>query len=196
MDPVTGSTNLLDKVHQYCCTGELYQVPSRYVWFTVCGPSYWTLVLVFVEPVTGHWCCLPETSLDSSQYFKWNLNHSIFFRLVGGKQSSFLFQSLERTLRALPAITLLLIQVVYAKPWSESSIIGSPASLNHKLLTSVQCWFRARWGTVDHLVRFETFAREAFVHNQHMVSISVDKEESLWYYMEVWDFKRPPWFWP
>ena len=42
---------------------------------------------------------------------------------------------------------------------------------SHKLLTSVQCEFRARRSTVGHLVCFETFVREAFVHNQHMVSI-------------------------
>ena len=33
---------------------------------------------------------------------------------------------------------------------------------SHKLLTNVQCVFRSRRSTVDHLVRFETFCREAF----------------------------------
>ena len=38
---------------------------------------------------------------------------------------------------------------------------------SNKLLTNVQCGFRSRRSTVDHLVRFETFCREAFIHNQH-----------------------------
>ena len=38
---------------------------------------------------------------------------------------------------------------------------------SHNLLTNVQCGFRSRRSTVDHLVRFETFWREAFIHNQH-----------------------------
>ena len=32
---------------------------------------------------------------------------------------------------------------------------------SHNLLTNVQCGFRSRRSTVDHLVRFETFCREA-----------------------------------
>ena len=33
---------------------------------------------------------------------------------------------------------------------------------SHNLLTNVQCGFRSRRSTVDHLVRFETFCREAY----------------------------------
>ena len=42
---------------------------------------------------------------------------------------------------------------------------------SHNLLTNVQCGFRSRRNTVDHLVGFETFCREAFIHNQHLVSV-------------------------
>ena len=38
----------------------------------------------------------------------------------------------------------------------------------HNLLTNVQCGFRSRPTTVDHLVRFQTFCLEAFIHNQHL----------------------------
>ena len=60
---------------------------------------------------------------------------------------------------------------------------------SHNLLTNVQCGFRSKRSTVDHLVRFETFCREAFIHNQHLVSVFFD-------YMKVWDYEGPPWLWP
>ena len=49
---------------------------------------------------------------------------------------------------------------------------------SHNLLTNVQCGFRSRRSTVDHLVRFETFCREAFIHNQHLVSVFFDLEKA------------------
>jgi len=49
---------------------------------------------------------------------------------------------------------------------------------SHNLLTNLQCGFRSKRGTVDHLVRFETFVREAFVLNQHLVSIFFDMEKA------------------
>ena len=49
---------------------------------------------------------------------------------------------------------------------------------SHNLLTNVQCEFRSRCSTVDHLVRFETFCREAFIHNQHLVSVFFDLEKT------------------
>ena len=44
----------------------------------------------------------------------------------------------------------------------------------HNLLTNVQCGFRSRRSPVDLLLRFETFCREAFIHNQHLVSVFFD----------------------
>ena len=47
-----------------------------------------------------------------------------------------------------------------------------------------------------HLVIFETFCRETFIHNQHLVSwvflgFFFWFGESLWYHMKVWDIKIP-----
>ena len=57
---------------------------------------------------------------------------------------------------------------------------------SHKLLTNVQCGFRSKRSTVDHLVRFETFCREAFIHNQHLVSVFFDLEKA---YDTTWKYK-------
>ena len=35
------------------------------------------------------------------------------------------------------------------------------------LLAKQQCGYRANRSTVDHLVRIETFIRDAFIQNQH-----------------------------
>ena len=45
----------------------------------------------------------------------------------------------------------------------------------HKL-TPVQCGFRKRRSTTDHLVRLETFVGEAFVQQQHCVAVFFDLE--------------------
>ena len=52
---------------------------------------------------------------------------------------------------------------------------------SHNVLTNVQCGFRSRRSTVDHLVRFETFC----IRNQHLVSVFFDLEktyETTWKY--------------
>ena len=49
---------------------------------------------------------------------------------------------------------------------------------SHKLLTNVQCGFRSRRSTIGHLVRFETFCMEAFIHNQHLVSVFFDLKKT------------------
>ena len=56
---------------------------------------------------------------------------------------------------------------------------------SNKLLTNVQCGFRSRRSTVDHLVRFETFCWEAFIHNQHLVSVFFDLEKA---YDTTWKY--------
>ena len=56
----------------------------------------------------------------------------------------------------------------------------------------MQCCFRSRRSTVDHLVRFETFYREAFIHNQHLVSVFFDLEnayDTTWKYGIMKDLK-------
>ena len=42
---------------------------------------------------------------------------------------------------------------------------------SHNLLSDLQCGFRSSHSTIDHLVRFEMFCREAFIHNQHLVLV-------------------------
>ena len=56
---------------------------------------------------------------------------------------------------------------------------------SHNLLTNVRCGFRSRRSTVDHLVRFETFCREDFIHNQHLVSVVYDLEKT---YDTTWKY--------
>ena len=56
---------------------------------------------------------------------------------------------------------------------------------SNKLLTNVQCGFSSRRSMVDYFVRLETFCREAFIHNQHLVSVIFDLEkdcDTTWKY--------------
>ena len=48
----------------------------------------------------------------------------------------------------------------------------------NNLIVDVQSGFRRQRGTVDHLVRFETFIREAFINKQQVVSVSFDLESA------------------
>ena len=43
------------------------------------------------------------------------------------------------------------------------------------LLAKQQCGYRSNRSTVDHLVRLETFIRDAFIHNQHLVAVFFDR---------------------
>ena len=56
---------------------------------------------------------------------------------------------------------------------------------SYNLLTNLQCGFRSRRSTVDHLVKFEMFLREAFIHNQHLVSVFFDLEKA---YDTTWKY--------
>ena len=48
----------------------------------------------------------------------------------------------------------------------------------HGLISDLQCGFRQGRSTVDHLVRFETFIREAFVKKQHVLAVFFDLEKA------------------
>ena len=41
----------------------------------------------------------------------------------------------------------------------------------NQLIAAVQSGFRKQRGTLDHLIRFETFIREAFIQKEHVVSV-------------------------
>ena len=55
----------------------------------------------------------------------------------------------------------------------------------HKLITNFQSGFRKQRGTVDHLIRFETFIREAFIKQEHVVSVFFDLESA---YDTTWKY--------
>ena len=46
------------------------------------------------------------------------------------------------------------------------------------LLAKQQCGYRANSSTVDHLVRLETFIRDAFIQNQHLVAVFFDLQKA------------------
>ena len=46
------------------------------------------------------------------------------------------------------------------------------------LLAKQQCGYRSNRSTVDHLVRLETFIRDAFIHNQHLVAVFFDLQKA------------------
>jgi len=63
----------------------------------------------------------------------------------------------------------------------------------HKLLSPVQCGFRKNRSTTDHLVRLETFVREAFIQRQHAVAVFFDLErayDTTWKYGIMRDLRR------
>ena len=55
----------------------------------------------------------------------------------------------------------------------------------NNLIASVQSGFRKQRGTIDHLVRFETFIREAFIKKEHVVSVFFDLESA---YDTTWKY--------
>ena len=55
----------------------------------------------------------------------------------------------------------------------------------NQLIATVQSGFRKQRGTLDHLVRFETFIREAFIKKEHAVSIFFDLESA---YDTTWKY--------
>ena len=63
---------------------------------------------------------------------------------------------------------------------------------NEVFFVPTQCGFRKHHSTVDHLVRYETFIRNAFVRNEHVVSILFDLEkayDTTWKYGILRDLK-------
>ena len=58
------------------------------------------------------------------------------------------------------------------------------------LLAKQQCGYRANRSTVDHLIRLETFIRDAFIQNQHLVAVFFDLQKA---YDTTWYLKRSTW---
>ena len=55
----------------------------------------------------------------------------------------------------------------------------------NRLLSDEQCGFRKGRSTVDHLVRFDTYIREAFARRQHVVAVFFDLEKA---YDTTWKY--------
>jgi len=55
----------------------------------------------------------------------------------------------------------------------------------NKLISPMQCGFRKQRSTTDHLVRLESFVREAFAQRQHAVRVFFDLEKA---YESTWKF--------
>ena len=55
----------------------------------------------------------------------------------------------------------------------------------NNLLTNIQCGFRKNRTTIDHLVRLESFIRNGFINNQHVVSVFFDLEKA---YDTTWKY--------
>ena len=56
---------------------------------------------------------------------------------------------------------------------------------NNNILTDIHCGFRKRKSTLDHLVRLESFIRDAFLNKQEVVSIFFDLEKA---YDTTWKY--------
>ena len=54
-----------------------------------------------------------------------------------------------------------------------------------QLIATVQSGFRKQRGTLDHLIRFETFIRVAFITKEHVVSVFFDLESA---YDTTWKY--------
>jgi len=55
----------------------------------------------------------------------------------------------------------------------------------NKLISPIKCGFRKQRSTTDHLVRLESFVREAFAQRQHAVGVFFDLEKA---YESTWKF--------
>ena len=55
----------------------------------------------------------------------------------------------------------------------------------NNLIVDVQSGFRRQRGTIDYLVHFETFVREAFINRQHVVSVFFDLKSA---YDTTWKY--------
>ena len=56
---------------------------------------------------------------------------------------------------------------------------------SNNILTDIQCGFRKRRSTIDHLVRLESYIRDAFLNKQEVVSVFFDLEKA---YDTTWKY--------
>ena len=60
---------------------------------------------------------------------------------------------------------------------------------SNQLITKYQAGFRKNNCTNDHLIRLESFIRDAFVKKEHVVAVFFDRK-SLRFYLETWHHER------
>ena len=101
----------------------------------------------------------------------------------GEKLLLFLFPNQER----MPVNHLIIVQspspAVSVRLLSDDRLVWFLEKNN--LIVDVQSGFRRQRTTIDHLVRFETFIREAFIMKQHVVSVFFDLESA---YDTTWKY--------
>ena len=56
---------------------------------------------------------------------------------------------------------------------------------NNDLITNFKCVFRSKRSTVDHLIRLETFVREAFIKKEYLTVVFFDLEKA---YDNTWKY--------
>ena len=64
---------------------------------------------------------------------------------------------------------------------------------SNNLITPIQSGFRSERSTNDHLIRLETFIRDAFVNREHVVAVFW-LGKGVWYYLEIWYIKGFTWY--
>ena len=79
-------------------------------------------------------------------------------------------------LRHLPIETLHILLDIINETWK---------SEKNGLLAKQQWRYRSNRSTVDNLVRLETFIRDAFIHNQHLVAVFFDFQKA---YDTTWKY--------
>ena len=61
---------------------------------------------------------------------------------------------------------------------------------SNNLISGNQAGFRKNYSTNDHLVRLESFIRDAFIKKEHCVAIFFDLEKGVRHDMEIWHHER------
>ena len=137
----------------------------------------------------------PPSDWNSSyiiEHHKWNLEKWHISGIMERSSHYINSQNPERIILILLTIDLLLSQVAYVKlltEWSMNALFGIWKRGKNCLLSRQQCGYRSNRSTVEYL---ETFIRDAFVQNQHLVAVFW-LTKSLWYYMETWYLTRLTW---
>ena len=67
---------------------------------------------------------------------------------------------------------------------------------SNDLISPIQSGFRSERSTNDHLIRLETFIRDAFVNREHVVSVFFLLGKSIRHHLALWHIERSTRFRP